>query len=733
MTDGLTGLLEPRSVAVVGASPKPGSVAGTILKNLQDCGYHGDLYPVNPKYDEVLGLRCRPTIASLPPDVDLAVLAINRNGVLPAVEECGRAGISNLVIITAGFKETGEEGAKLEEELRHLIGRYELNVVGPNCMGIINSSERMKLNASFSRWFPPGGGIAFVSQSGSLGETLLECFGGAGLGVSQFVNLGNRAGLTENDFLAYFAENDQCSAIFLYLESFSDPREFRRLVTRIGKTKPVVVLKAGRTEVGAAAVASHTGSLASPDTIVDAFLRQCGALRVGTIEETLAALRALERGILPAGERVAILTNAGGAGIIAADACVREGLKVFHPSDPLREKLAEFLPPEAGLGNPVDMIATASSEHYEKGLDLLLEEADSAIVVFRPPLVFREPVEAVSAGILRVAAKKADKPIFFCSLSHSEAVAPLTALLRSAAIPTYAMPETAVAALSMLCRARDLRHGGGSRTAESPADQGRAGRILDRVRREGRIGLFFDEGAEFLAAYGISVCPYAYLGTAREGARFLAHVGPPLVLKVDAPGLEHRYELDAVVTGIETARGLREAFEQLRRTIGSHDLKGARLLAQKMVSGRELIFGLEKDPAFGPAVMFGIGGTLVEALNDVSFGVAPISDVQAERMIRSIRAFPLLETFRGRPAVSLPSLIRIVSALGQIGVDFPEIAEIDLNPVLADERGAIAVDLLIRLSEDSTTYLRVQPVDLPRERDHLADVPDAGDPRNHSR
>jgi acetyl coenzyme A synthetase (ADP forming)-like protein len=699
MTRGLTGLLEPRSVAIVGASPKPGSVAGTILKNLQDCGYHGGLHPVNPRYTEVLGLPCYPAIDALPPDVDLAILAINRNIVLHAVEECGRTGISNLVIITAGFKESGRQGAKLEEELRTLIERYELNVVGPNCMGIINSSRRMRLNASFSRWFPSGGEIAFVSQSGSLGETLLECFADAGLGVSRFVNLGNRSGLTENDLLAHLAEDDECGAIFLYLESFADPREFRRLVTRIGKTKPVVVLKAGRTEAGAAAVASHTGSLASPDAIVDAFLRQCGVLRVTTIEETLTALRVLERGILPAGDRIAILTNAGGAGIIAADACVRSGLEVPSLSDHLREKLAEFLPPEAGLGNPVDMIATASSAHYEMGLKLLLGEADAAIVIFRPPLVFHEPVEAVSAGIVRVAEKQPDKPILVCTLSHSEAVEPLAAPLRSAGIPTYAMPETAVEALSILCHARDLRHNGGSAPPESFADRSRAGSVLDRVRREGRTGLFFDEGAKFLSAYGISVCPYAYLSDAEEGGRFLEEVGPPLVLKVDAPDLAHRFEQDAVVMGIETERALREAIEQLQGVIASLDLRGACLLAQKMISGRELIFGLEQDLSFGPAVMFGIGGTLVEALKDVTFGLSPISDVQAEWMIRSIRAFPLLEAFRGQPAVALHPLVRIVTAMGQIGIDFPQIAEIDLNPVIADERGAVAVDLLIRVGE----------------------------------
>lgn len=700
MGERLKGLLEPRSVAVVGASPKERSIAGTILRNLQGCGYVGKLYPVNPRYDEIFGLPCVGTIDDLPPDVDLAILAINRNVVLEAVEACGRSGIRNLVIITAGFKESGDEGAKLENQLREMIERYQLNVVGPNCMGIIHSSDRMKLNASFSRWFPPGGEIAFISQSGSIGETLLECFEDAGLGVSRFVNLGNRAGLTENDFLPHFAQDDQCRAIFLYLESFSDPREFRRLAADIVKTKPVVVLKVGRTEAGAAAVASHTGSLASSDAIVDAFLRQSGALRVTTIEETLTALRALERGVLPEGNRVAILTNAGGAGIIAADACISHDLQVPSVSNRLRERLADFLPPEAGFGNPVDMIATASSEHYEKALDLMLDESDAAIVIFRPPLVFHEPVEAVSAGVLRVAEKRPNKPVLVCTLSDGETVAPLVAPLRDAGIPTYAMPETTVAAHSILCRVRDLRKQGEWVPAERLDAHGGAEAVLERVRRAGRMGLFFDEGAELLSAYGISVCPHAYITNGSEGVRFLSEVGSPVVLKIDFPDLAHRFEQGAVITGIETPQALGEAIRRLHSVIDSLALDGARLLAQKMISGRELIFGLEQDPSFGPAVMFGIGGTLVEVLKDVAFGLSPISEIQAEQMIRSIRAFPLLEAFRGQPAVALGPLVQIITAISQIGADFPQIVELDLNPMIADEHGAMAVDILIRLAAE---------------------------------
>ena len=693
----LNRLLSPSSVAVVGASSKPGSVAGTILANLINCGFSGKLLPVNPKYEEVLGLPCTATIDGLPDDVDLVVLAINRNIVLDAVKSCGKKGFSNLIIITAGFKEAGDEGLRLERDLEALIARYDLNVVGPNCMGLIVSSQETKLNASFSRWFPPGGEIAFISQSGSLGETLLECFEDADLGVGRFINLGNRAGLSENDFLEHFAADDACGAIFLYLESFAAPSEFRRLVSEIAKHKPVVVLKAGRTEAGAAAVASHTGSLASPDAIVDAFLRQCGAIRVTTIEETLTALRALERGVHPKTSRTAILTNAGGAGIIAADACERVGIDVPALSDETRKRLAEFLPPEAGLGNPVDMIATAGSANYEQALDVVLEEADNAIVIFRPPLVYRESVEAVAEGILRVSTASPDKVILVSTLSTSETVKPLVDRLRQETIPTYAMPETAVEALSVLVRTRRIRDERAAADEPAPCDRAAARRAIDGAQAAGRLGLTFEEGTELLAAYGIDVCPFHYVETAADAVAFASEAGYPMVAKVDSPELFHRFEKGAVLTGIADSDALLEALESLKRVISEHRLTGARILLQKTLTGRELIFGLERDPAFGPVVMFGIGGTFVEALKDVAFAVAPITRTTAERTIRSIRAFPLLEAFRGQPAVDLDSLAGILKALGQLGLDFPEIEEIDLNPIIAGDRGAAAVDLLVKL------------------------------------
>jgi len=692
----LTGLLSPRAVAVVGASPRPGSVGGEILRNLKRCGFDGALYPVNPKYEEVDGLKSFPTIEELPPGVDLAVLAINRDVVLDAVEMAGRKGISNLVIITAGFKESGEEGARREERLRRLIGEYELNVVGPNCMGIINSSHGVRLNASFSRWFPRSGQIAFISQSGSLGETLLECFADVGLGVSLFVNLGNRAGLTENDFLRHLASDDEYHAIFLYLESFADPREFRRIVERIAPRKPVVVLKAGRTEAGAAAVASHTGSLASPDAVVDAFLNQSGAIRVTTIEETITALRALERGILPKGDRVVILTNAGGAGIIAADACERAGLEVPPLSNEARALLSEFLPPEAGLGNPIDMIATAGAADYGRSLRIAIREVDAAIVIFRPPLVLPDPPLAVADGIARVASEFKDKPVIVCTLSRE--VTPVVERLRADAIPVYAMPETAVDALAVLRRASELRRGS-EPGIERQIDLSVPRSMIERALADGRRGLFFDEGAKVLSSCGIPVCPFAYVTTVEEGEGFADEVGFPLVAKLDAPQIYHRYEHGAVITGIGGREELVEAIERLEGIRSSLGIAGARILVQKMLRGRELIFGLKRDPSFGPVVMFGIGGTFVEALKDVAFAVAPVTEAQAERTISSIRAFPLLRAFRGRPEVDIQGLSRILVALAGLGMDLPGIEEIDLNPVIVGEGGAAAVDILVRLSQ----------------------------------
>ena len=696
MSRTLERLLAPRSVAVVGASPKAGSVGGEILRNLLRCGFSGRIHAVNPNYETIDGARCVRSVADLSEPVDLAILAIHRGIVLAEVEQCAERGIRNLVIITAGFKEAGSEGVAREQALRDAITRHTLNVVGPNCMGIINSSAPVRLNASFSRWFPKPGGIAFVSQSGSLGETLLECFGDAGLGVSLFVNLGNRAGLSENDFLDHLGDDPACSAIFLYLESFAEPRGFREHVERISRTKPVVVLKAGRTEAGAAAVASHTGSLASPDAIVEAFLHQSGALRVTTIQEALTALRAMERGVVPHGNRTLILTNAGGAGIIAADACERVGIDVPGFGDETRRELARFLPAEAGLGNPIDMIATAGADAYGRSLEVGLSEVDSAIVIFRPPLVLKDSPEAVATQIVAGAATAPDKPVLVCTLSEQST--PAVERLRAARLPVYAMPETAVEALAALDRARQIRES--RHTPETPRsfDMARARATLDRARSEGRNGLFFDEGAELLSSYGIPVCAFCYATDADEAVAVAQALGTPIVAKIDSPKLFHRFESGAVVTGLSEARELRSAVARLLEIARRSGLDDARILLQETRRGRELIYGVERDPAFGPVAMFGLGGTLVEALHDVAFAVAPISSYQAMTAVRSIRSFRLLEAFRGEEAVDLAPLVDLLTSLGQLALDLPEIEEIDLNPVIAKAGSAAAVDILVKLA-----------------------------------
>ncbi len=700
MPKDLTKLLAPRGVAVIGASPRPGSVAGEILRNVVRCGYTGAVYPVNPKYDVVDDLQCYRSVSDLPSGVDLAVLAINRDLVLDAVEECAQTGIHNLVIITAGFKESGDDGVKREERLERLIEEKELNVVGPNCMGIINSDPAVCLNASFSRWFPHDGEIAFVSQSGSLGETVLEFFAEMNLGISQFVNLGNRAGLSENDFLEHLANDDHIRLVFLYLESFADPYLFRRLVERVGRSKPVVVLKSGRTQAGAAAVASHTGSLTTSDAIVDAFLTQSGAIRVSSIKEALTVLGAVKWGVIPESNKTVILTNAGGAGIIAADACEREQIAVPALAPAVTVKLASFLPPEAGLGNPIDMIATASSADYERTLHETLPTVDAAIVIFRPPLVFKEATEAVADGIVRVAEENPGKPILVCTLSRSADLSEFRNRLAAARVPVYTMPEAAVDALASLCYVSRLRRVKRAPDRHCSVDREQAMAIVDKARAAGREALTFAEGAKLLSCYGIPVCSFSYVDEESAIEAFAAKATYPLVAKVDAPDLFHRFEHGAVITGIKDVEGLRAAFHKLKTVIENKRLANGRILLQPMLDGRELILGMNRDRAFGAVLMFGIGGTFVEALKDVSFGVSPVSVEHARSMIQSIRAFPLLREFRGQPAVDISRLATILHRLGRLSLDIPQIAEIDLNPFMAGQEMA-AVDVLIRLQANS--------------------------------
>lgn len=695
MTKKLNTLLAPRTVAVVGASPRPGVVGGEILRNIVRGGYHGAVYPVNPNHEEINGIRCFASVTDIPVSVDLAIVAVKRDLVLNVVRDCGAAKVPNLVIITAGFKESGAEGAQLEDALHSEAARFNINLVGPNCMGIINSSPEVSLNASFSRWFPNPGPIAFISQSGSLGETFLEFFDRMGLGVSLFINLGNRSGLTENDLLVGLNDDPRITTVFLYLESFADPRGLRQIAGRIGEKKHILVLKAGRTRAGAVAAASHTGALATPDAIVDAFLRQSGIIRVTSIDETLVTLRAFTHPALPHGRRVAILTNAGGAGIIAADACERAGLEVPRFSEKTRAKLAAFLPPEASIGNPVDMIATAGADDYARALAVALTEMDAALVIFRPPIVLPDSVNEVAERVISVAAQT-DKAIVACTLSESKFVAPFATRLTAAGIPVYTMPEDGVAALSALYRARKEHTVTEPQPDTFHPDRDSAATIVDQAQQAGVDTLLFTQGAKLLSAYGIPVVPSTYEDEGKVGM-FIKKVGFPLAAKLDAPGLLHRFERGAVIVGIPDRTGLARAIAELTEVAERERLTDVRILIQPMLPGRELIFGMKRDPAFGPVLMFGIGGTLVEALHDVSFGIAPISPAQAEEMIHSIRAFPLLESFRGQSAVDIHALATLIYQLSRLSMDFPAIAEIDINPFIIGEEAQGAADILIKL------------------------------------
>ncbi|HEX6457031.1 MAG TPA: GNAT family N-acetyltransferase [Solirubrobacterales bacterium] len=691
-------ILAPRSVALVGASRREGSVGGQVFGNLVESEYPGPFYPVNPAVERMRSVPVFPSLEAVPGEVELAVVAVPAAGVVEVAREAAAKGARALVVLSAGFAETGEEGARRERELLAVCRETGMRLVGPNCLGVLSTDPEAPLDATFIPEAPPPGNVGFVSQSGALGLALAEFTEERRLGVSSFASVGNRADITANDFLEYWEEDGRTEVALLYIESFSDPRRFSRVSRRIGRRMPVVAMKSGRSAAGVRAAGSHTGVLlAASDHTVDALFEQSGVVRAETLAEMLDLAALFSSQPLPQGPRVAIVTNAGGPGIMCADACEAVGLEVPETPPEVRERLREFAAPQAGLGNPVDLIAAAGAEDYRRAIVALSawEEVDAIISIFIRPLATSSEEVAAAIG---AAAGELVRPVPLQAVfMTSGEQAPLA---RAARVPTHAQPEGAARALGKALAYAEWRR---QPPPEAPELEGveadETAAVIAEALADGREWLSAAECERVLRCYGVATPESRPAADPAAAGRAARELGGRVALKAHGGSIIHKSELGAVAVGLEGADEVEAAARRMRASLAERGLAPESFLVQRMVEGgTELLVGMATDPVFGPVLACGAGGTAVELLGDVALRVCPITRADAARMIRSLATFPLLTGFRGAPTADLPALEDLLLRVGALATAHDAIVELDLNPVLATPTAAIAADARIRIA-----------------------------------
>lgn len=702
----LEALFRPRSVAVVGASRNPGSLGHGILRNLVDGGFPGPIYPVNPKPGDVQGLPSFPRLQAIPHPVDLAVMTIPSRFILDAVRDAAAKGVRAIVMITAGFKETGQEGAARETELLRIIRDAGIRMVGPNCMGLLDTWPEAPLNASFAAAAPRPGRVAFASQSGALGEVILEIAADLDLGVSAFVSLGNQSDVDASDLLEHWGDDPRTDLILLYLESIERPARFARLARRItGELgKPILAVKAGRSEAGARAASSHTGSMAGADAAASALLEQAGVIQLDTLDDLFTLAPGFGHQPLPRGSRVAILTNAGGPGILATDAADRFGLELPGLAPSTVAAMAGSVLAEASLANPVDILAPATPAHYRICTAALLADpsVDGLIVIHVSPVTTDS--SAVARGVIAAVdeADSPDKPVL-TSFMNVHRGAEGRRLLRQAGIPSYRLPEPAARTMAVMARFATRRSEDPPlpRELEPPMDAERVRSVSEpALRRAGPEGAWLDlaEAMSLLEAAGIPTVPWQTVERAAEVEAFAGVHGWPVVLKTDHPALLHKTDLGGVRVDLRSTSEAEAALVELRELLLSVGGGGA-IVVQPMISGVETLAGISVDPTYGHLLAFGLGGVHVELLQDVIFRVCPLAARDAAAMVRGIRGLALLEGARGGPRADLGAIEDVLRRLSALVEAVPGIVELDLNPLFAGPGGVVAVDARVRLSD----------------------------------
>jgi len=691
VTASLRPFFEPASLAVIGASPRRGSIGGELFRNVLAADYVGAAYPVNRDGRPVGGVPAYESIAELPQVVDLVVVCLPGPLVLEATEEALTSGVKALCVISSGFAEIGAEGLERQERLLELVRAHGGRLVGPNCLGI--AVPRLGLNATFGPRPLPPGRIAFSSQSGALGLALLEKAAERNLGFSSFVSIGNKADVSSNDLLEWWEDDDATELVLLYLESFGNPQKFARLARRVARRKPILALKSGSTEAGARAASSHTAALASSDTAVEALFRQAGVIRAGTLEELVDEAALLSSQPLPGGRRVGVVTNAGGLGILCADACAAAGLELPEPSEETRAALQPLLPGEASLANPVDLLGSATAETFEAVIPPLLADKrlDALIVLFVPPVV--AGAEEVAAAIQNAVAQAAtEKPVL--AVLIAEHGTPSVLRDGTGSVATFAYPESAARALGLAAeRAEWLRRPAGT-VPPAPIVELAAARAIVDAALKGREDAWLDAAATrgLLEAYGISVVPERTVVSVDEAVEAARQLGMPVVLKTAVPG-EHKTEQGGIALDLRDDDRVRAAAAGI----------GPPLLVQPMISGgAELLAGIVQDPVFGPLVAFGPGGIFAELIGAAAFRIAPLTDVDANELVSEGKAGQLVAGFRGAPAADAPALVDLLHRLSRLAEHLPEVAELDLNPVIALPEGYVAVDARIRVAKPAS-------------------------------
>ena len=695
-------LFEPGSIAVVGAAREENKVGHIVLRNIVSSGFTGKMYPVNPKSDEILGLKCYASISLVPDKIDLVIVTTPARTVPGIIEEAGQKGTKAVIVISAGFKETGKDGAELERQVGEIARSYGMRILGPNCLGMINTHS--KINATFTNQYPRAGSIAISSQSGAICSVMLDWAQRTNIGFSKFVSVGNKLDIDEADLLQYLREDKLTKVIGMYIEGTNRGIEFMNQAKLTTKDKPIITLKAGRTSSGAKAASSHTGALSGSDRVYDAAMSQSGIIRVRTIEELFDHLTLFSSMPLPEGDRIAIITNAGGLGVMAADACSDYGLTLASFRPETIELLKTKLPESANFYNPVDVVGDADADRYSFAVNAIMKDDNVSCI-----LALMAPTDIVDTSSVATALAKfagiSTKPLVTAFVGGA-GLEKAVSILRTSGVPNYDSPDRAVQSLSAMVSYKRFKD---AKVDETPlsfiGDKVRTRAVLDKVRSENRLMLSETKGKEILHAYGIEVPLEGTAKDADEAVREAQRIGYPLVMKIESPDMAHKTDVGGVVVDIKSDEEVRNQFHLIKARVSSKmpqaRIEGVSL--ERMITGREVIVGMVRDSQFGPVVTFGLGGIFVEIMRDVAQRIAPLTGNDVNNMIQSIKAYPILTGARGRRPADIAALKDVIGRLSQLAIDFPELSEFEMNPVIiGDEgQGASAVDALATIRRET--------------------------------